>query len=197
MKIIFSFCFALLLSFNIFAAQPRGQYIQPNNLFPKVKVSTTLGDFVVELDRTKAPITVNNFLSYVVAKRYNNTIFHRLEHDFVLQGGGYTADFQSVEEFPQIVNESGNGVKNDEATIAMARQYTPHSATSQFFINLANNNSLNPGRNWGYTVFGSLVSGEEILEKLQEIQTGTSDELGWPNFPTTQIVIKHMEIMAE
>ena len=193
----------LFLLANLFAAslanavQPRGEFIQPDNLYPKVKVSTNLGDFVLELDRTKAPITVDNFLSYVAAKRYNNTLFFRLEHDFVLQGGGYTDKFESVEEFDEIVNESGNGLKNELGSVAMARQYTPHSATSQFFINLADNTSLNPGRNWGYTVFGSIVEGDEILEKLNTIETDISEELGWPNFPQEKIIINSVEIMAE
>ena len=181
----------------VHAAQPRGEFIQPDNLYPQVKISTNLGDFVIELDRTKAPITVDNFLSYVAAKRYDNTIFHRLEHEFVLQGGGYTDKFESVEEFDEIVNESGNGLKNELGSIAMARQYTPHSATSQFFINLADNTSLNPGRNWGYTVFGSIVFGEKILEKLYKIETDISEELGWPNFPKKKIIINSAEIMAE
>lgn len=179
------------------AALPRGEFIQPDNLYPQVKFVTNLGEFVVELDRSKAPITVNNFLSYVVAKRYDNTIFHRLEHEFVLQGGGYTTDYESIEEFDEIINESGNGLKNQEGTISMARQYTPHSATSQFFFNLADNDSLNPGRNWGYAVFGSISFGEEFLEKLNEIETDISEELGWPNYPKKNIVINSVQIMAE
>jgi peptidyl-prolyl cis-trans isomerase A (cyclophilin A) len=179
------------------AVQPTGQYVQPNNLFPKVLFVTSIGNITVELDRMKAPITVDNFLSYVDAKRYEDTIFHRLEHNFVLQGGGYTSKMESVEEFPQIVNESGNGVKNDQFSLSMARQYTPHSATSQFFFNLADNDSLNPGRNWGYTVFGNIIQGEDVLEKLEGIETDISPELGWPSFPTKQIVIIKVQILAE
>ena len=190
-------CLMLFLSTAVLAQQPRGEFIQPDNLYPKVKIVTNLGEFVVELDRARAPITVNNFLSYVAAKRYDNTVFHRLEHEFVLQGGGYTEKMESVEEFPEIINESGNGLKNELGSIAMARQYAPHSATSQFFINLADNNSLNPGRNWGYAVFGSIVEGDDILEKLETIETDTSPELGWPNFPTTTITIKSAQILAE
>ena len=99
--------------------------------------------------------------------------------------------------FEQLSPYHGNGLKNQEATIAMARQYSPHSATSQFFFNLADNDSLNPGRNWGYTVFGSFSFGEEFLEKLNEIETDTSEELGWPNYPTKNIVINSVRIMAE
>ena len=144
---------SLIFSAVVQSAQPRGEYIQPDNLYPKVKIITNLGELTIELDRVKAPITVDNFLSYVVAKRYDNTLFHRLEHDFVLQGGGFSTEMESVEEFPSIVNESGNGVKNDFGTIAMARQNAPHSATSQFFFNLGENKSLNPGRNWGFRTY--------------------------------------------
>lgn len=179
------------------ASQPTGEYIQPDNLFPKVVFVTSLGDITVELDRMKAAITVNNFLSYVADKRYEDTIFHRLEHDFVLQGGGYTTKMESVDEFPAIINESGNGIKNDQYTISMARKHTPHSATSQFFFNLADNDSLNPGRNWGYTVFGNIVSGEDVLEKLEGIETDISPELGWPSFPTKKIVLIKVQILAE
>ncbi len=198
-RLVITILLAVSLSFASVAnaAQPRGEFIQPDNLYPKVKISTNLGDVVLELDRVKAPITVNNFLSYVEAKRYDNTLFHRLEHEFVLQGGGYTTEFESVDEFDEIVNESGNGLKNEQGTIAMARQYAPHSATSQFFFNLSDNDSLNPGRNWGYTVFGYIAEGDEILEKLNEIETDTSPELGWPNFPKKNIVINSVEIMAE
>lgn len=197
MKILTATLFTLLWSFAVTAKQPRGEFIQPDNLYPQVKITTNIGAFTIELDRVKAPITSDNFLSYVDDKRYHNTVFHRLEHEFVLQGGGYTTDFQPVEVFPEIVNESGNGLKNELGSIAMARMYQPHSATSQFFINLADNNSLNPGRNWGYTVFASIVEGEEILEKLQDIETDVSPELGWANFPTKKIIIISAEILAE
>jgi len=195
--IYLAFAVILLTLSHSVRAQPKGEFIQPDNLFPKVKMTTNLGILVIELDRMKAPITVNNFLSYVVAKRYDNTLFHRLEHDFVLQGGGYTTEMESVTEYGQIVNESGNGQKNKLHTISMARQYTPHSATSQFFFNLADNKSLDPGRNWGYAVFGYVTEGEELFEKLYEIETGPTPELGWPSFPHDKIIIKTVEIVAE
>ena len=195
--LLFTLILSLIVANSQAAVQPTGEYIQPDNLFPKVMFVTSLGDITVELDRMKAAITVNNFLSYVAAKRYEDTIFHRLEHNFVLQGGGYTTKMESVDEFPAIINESGNGIKNDQYTISMARQYTPHSATSQFFFNLADNDSLNPGRNWGYTVFGNIVAGEDVLEKLEGIETDISPELGWPSFPTKKIVLIKVQILAE
>lgn len=190
-------CLFLMTSAASAAPAPRGEYVQPDNLYPKVKFITNMGELIVELDRAKAPITVNNFLSYVVAERYNNTQFHRLEPQFVLQGGGYTTEMESVTEYPPIVNESGNGLKNEQYSISMARQYTPHSGTSQFFFNLGDNKSLDPGRNWGYAVFGYVTSGEEIFEKIETITTGTSPELGWPSFPDKQIIILKIEVLAE
>lgn len=179
------------------APQPKGSFVQPDNLFPTIKMTTNFGELTIELDRVRAPITVDNFLSYVVAGRYDNTIFHRLEPNFVLQGGGYTVDMESVDEFEPIANESGNGLKNEQYTIAMARLYSPHSAKSQFFFNLADNKSLDPGRNWGYAVFGAVTFGEEILEKIKQIPTGTSEELGWPSFPEEKIVILKVEILEQ
>ena len=172
---------------------PRGEYIQTDNLFPKVKMITNLGEMIIELDRSKTKVTVDNFLSYVVAKRYDNTIFHRLEPEFVLQGGGYTTDIEQIKEFPEIINESGNGLKNNQFTISMARQYEPHTATSQFFFNLVDNDSLNPGKKWGYTVFGEVVEGFEVLEKAIEIGSEYSEELGWPNYPKKEINLNAFE----
>ncbi|GAB2990048.1 peptidylprolyl isomerase [Psychrosphaera aestuarii] len=176
---------------------PRGEYIQTDNLFPKVKMVTNLGDMIIELDRSRAKITVDNFLSYVVTKKYDNTIFHRLEPEFVLQGGGYTTDIEQIKEFPEIINESGNGLKNNQFTISMARQYEPHTATSQFFFNLVDNDSLNPGKKWGYTVFGEVVEGQSVLEKAIEIGSDFSEELGWPNFPNKKIEIISVQILSE
>lgn len=174
-----------------------GQFIQPNNLYPKVKLMTSFGDIVVELDRSKAPITVNNFLSYVKNKRYDNTLFHRLEPEFVLQGGGYDTNYQAIEESKAIFNESGNGMKNQLGTIAMARLNDPHSATSQFYFNLADNAHLDPGRNWGYAVFGYITEGQDVIEKIRAIQTDTSAELGWPNVPVEKVVLKTAVVLPE
>lgn len=174
-----------------------GQFIQPDNLYPKVRLITSHGDIEVELDRAKAPIAVNNFLTYVKKKLYDNTLFHRLESEFVLQGGGYDINYKAIDELKPIFNESGNGLKNQLGTIAMARLNDPHSATSQFYFNLNDNSHLDPGRNWGYAVFGYITSGQDVIEKIRAIQTDTSVELGWPNVPTEKVVIKTVLVLPE
>ncbi|QBL08692.1 peptidyl-prolyl cis-trans isomerase [Rheinheimera sp. D18] len=187
----------LLLVGNATAYANPGQFIQPNNLYPKVKLITSYGEIIVELDRSKAPISVNNFLSYVKQKSYDNTLFHRLEPEFVLQGGGYDANYKPIEELKAIFNESGNGLKNQLGTIAMARLTEPHSATSQFFFNLADNSHLDPGRSWGYAVFGYITSGLDVIEKISAIQTDTSVELGWPNVPVEKVLLKTVIVLPE
>lgn len=188
----------LLLVLLSFSCMPlAGQFVQPDNLYPKVRLLTSHGDIDVELDRAKAPITVNNFLSYVKKKQYDNTLFHRLESEFVLQGGGYDINYKAIDELKPIFNESGNGLKNQLGTIAMARLNDPHSATSQFFFNLNDNSHLDPGRNWGYAVFGYITAGQDVIEKIRAIQTDTSVELGWPNVPTEKVIIKTVLILPE
>lgn len=176
---------------------PKGQYMQPNNLFPKVRLLTSHGTLIVELDRIRAPIAVNNFLSYVSLKSYDNTLFHRLEPEFVLQGGGYKHNMTAVEEFKPIFNESGNGLKNRFGSIAMARQNDPHSATNQFFFNLNDNPNLDPGRGWGYTVFGQVQEGFEVLEAIKAIQTHVDPVTGWDNVPMSPIILKQVVLLPE
>jgi peptidyl-prolyl cis-trans isomerase A (cyclophilin A) len=194
---------ALITLFSISAVaavdmtKPTGKYVQQNNLFPKVKLVTSVGDIIVELDRTKAPLAVNNFLSYVNIKAYDNTVFHRLEPEFVFQGGGYKADMAPVEEFPAVFNESGNGAKNQFGSIAMARNNDPHSATSQFFFNLNDNPSLDPGKNWGYTVFGQIQDGFEVLDKIKLLETHTDETTGWQNVPKQPIILKQVILQPE
>jgi peptidyl-prolyl cis-trans isomerase A (cyclophilin A) len=189
--------FMALLGFSPYSLAEPGQFVQTNNLFPKVRISTSLGDIEVELDRSRAPISVNNFLSYVQDKRYNNTLFHRLEPEYVLQGGGYDTEFRPIAERASIFNESGNGLKNQYGTIAMARLNDPHSATSQFFFNLKDNPNLDPGSRWGYTVFGRITAGESVLENIREQATEVSAKLGWPNVPVEPIVIKMITVLPE
>jgi len=169
--------------------------VDPNNLFPKVKFETTMGDIIVELDRIKAPLTVDNFLTYVVSGEYNNTIFHRILSDFIVQGGGYDQNYSVKKVNGDIVNESGNGLKNDKGTIAMAKESRPHSANRQFFFNVADNASLNPGRQWGYAVFGAIVEGEEVIAKMAKVKTDYNDELGWEDVPVEKIILKKVTLL--
>jgi peptidyl-prolyl cis-trans isomerase A (cyclophilin A) len=163
--------------------------LDPNNIFPKVQLETSLGTIIVELDRIRAPITVDNFLTYVVTGEYNNTIFHRVIADFIVQGGGYDKNFLIKKVNGDIVNESGNGLKNSLGTIAMAKQNRPHTANRQFFFNAADNDSLNPGRRWGYTVFGAIITGEEVLAKMAAVQTDFNEEMAWQDVPVEPIIL--------
>lgn len=182
-----------LCSFSVGA----GQFLQPDNLFPRVKLITSEGEIVIELDRSRAPLTVNNFLSYVKRNAYNNTIFHRLIPDFVVQGGGYKPDFKAIDALPAVFNESGNGLKNQFGTIAMARLNDPHSATSQFYINLQDNPSLDPGSRWGYTVFGEVREGFEVLERIQQLATAVSEQTGWPDVPVEPLRLQQVILLPQ
>jgi peptidyl-prolyl cis-trans isomerase A (cyclophilin A) len=171
--------------------------VQPDNPFPRVVFVTSAGDITVELNREAAPLTVENFFRYVKKAQYNDTIFHRLVPDFVLQGGGYDKDFQEKPTFETIVNESGNGLLNEYGTIAMARERAPHTATRQFFFNLNDNSSLNPDNgDWGYTVFGRVVEGLDVLEKLAQLESLAYDkETGWRDVPAQPPVLKRIEVV--
>lgn len=186
MKKFISFFF-LLLTFQAFAA--KNLAIDPDNLFPKVKLETSKGVVIVELDRIKAPLTVDNFLTYVVAGEFNNTIFHRVIEDFIIQGGGYDKNFTERKVNQDIVNESGNGLKNETGTIAMAKESRPHTANRQFFFNLADNTNLDPGRQWGYTVFGNIVEGMEVIQEMAKVPTEYSDLMGWDDVPVEPIML--------
>ncbi len=143
---------------------------------PQVKIQTNHGDIIVELDVEKAPKTVANFLSYVEDGFYTNTIFHRVIDGFMIQGGGFTPRFERKPTQPPIINEADNGLKNDRGTIAMARTAEPHSATAQFFINVVDNHFLDHSaktpRGWGYTVFGKVVKGMNVVDTIRAIPTG-------------------------
>ncbi len=162
----------------------------PDNLFPIVELETSMGVVEVELNRMRAPITSNNFLRYVLEGEYDGTIFHRVMPGFVVQGGGYTVDIEEKTLHENILNESGNGLKNNTGSIAMARYDDPHSATRQFYFNMNNNTSLDPSpKNWGYTVFGTVVSGMEVLEAIAEVETGYSEALDAEDVPLTPVLL--------
>ncbi len=141
---------------------------------PQVKLSTNQGDIVLELDPSKAPKTVDNFLRYVKDKHYDGTVFHRVIDGFMIQGGGFTPDMQQKATRAPVELEAKNGLKNDRGTIAMARTGNPNSATSQFFINVVNNDMLNAPNpdGFGYTVFGKVVAGMEVVDKIRAAPTG-------------------------
>jgi peptidyl-prolyl cis-trans isomerase B (cyclophilin B) len=143
---------------------------------PVVQLETSMGEITIELNEEKAPKTVENFLNYVNSGHYEGTIFHRVIDGFMIQGGGMDAQMNEKKTNAPIENEADNGLKNDKGTIAMARTQDPHSATSQFFINVKDNDFLNhSGKNmqgWGYTVFGKVTDGMDVIEKMRSVATG-------------------------
>ncbi len=181
--------FSLLLFVLSLSANAQDGAIDPDNLFPQVKLETSMGVIIVELDRIRAPITVDNFLAYVVSGEYNDTVFHRIMPAFIVQGGGYTKDFELKKVNGNIINESGNGLKNEIGTIAMAKENRPHTANRQFFFNVADNSSLDPGRRWGYAVFGAIVEGQEVVDAMTLVKTDYNDEMDWENVPIKPIML--------
>ncbi len=160
-----------------------------------VTMKTSLGDVKLALDEEKAPISVANFLRYAKEGFYNGTIFHRVINGFMVQGGGYNENMIKKPTHDAIKNEAANGLKNDRGTLAMARTNAPHSATAQFFINLVDNDYLNhisPSQNWGYAVFGKVVKGMEIIDKMAEVEI--TRKKGMANVPTIPIIIQAMEV---
>ncbi|MDH4402413.1 MAG: peptidylprolyl isomerase [Burkholderiaceae bacterium] len=158
---------------------------------PRVKMTTSLGDIVITLDAAKAPKTVANFLAYVNDGFYNGTIFHRVIDGFMVQGGGFEPGLKQKPTKANVENEANNGLKNNKYTLAMARTSDPHSATAQFFINVANNDFLNhtapTAQGWGYAVFGEVTEGKDIVDKMRAVATANS---GFhQNVPTTDLVI--------
>jgi peptidyl-prolyl cis-trans isomerase B (cyclophilin B) len=145
---------------------------------PRVLLSTSHGDIILELDQGKAPISSENFLAYAADGHFDGTIFHRVIPGFMIQGGGFTADMRQKSTKAPIANEADNGLKNGRGTIAMARTSDPHSATSQFFINLTDNAFLDhkgkTPQGWGYAVFGEVVEGMEVVDAIARVATGTS-----------------------
>ncbi|MFQ6372165.1 peptidylprolyl isomerase [Shewanella sp. YIC-542] len=170
--------------------------IQQNNMYPQVALETTMGTIVVELDRSRAPLTVDNFLTYVVRGDYDNTIFHRVINNFVVQGGGYTPQLQPLAEDKPVVNESGNGLSNSMGTLAMARESAPHSATRQFYFNVADNRKLDPSpKRWGYAVFGEVTEGLQVLQQMAQVATGPNAALQWDDVPLSPIILKKARLL--
>jgi len=164
-----------------------------------VIIRTTFGEIKLELDAEKAPKTVANFLNYAREGFYDGTIFHRVIDNFMIQGGGFDTDMQQKASGAPIENEADNGLKNDFGTIAMARTNDPHSATAQFFINVKDNDFLNHrGKNpqgWGYTVFGKVSDGTEVLDKIRAVKT--SSRKGHQDVPVDPVIIESVVIVED
>lgn len=162
-----------------------------------VKLQTNFGVITLELDSDKAPETVQNFLNYVTNGFYDNTLFHRVIDDFMIQGGGFEPGMKQKKVQAPIQNEAANGLKNDAYTIAMARTADVHSATAQFFINVASNGFLNhkspSPQGYGYCVFGKVVEGQDIVDKIKKVKTG--DHAGHQNVPLEDVIIEKAEVI--
>jgi peptidyl-prolyl cis-trans isomerase B (cyclophilin B) len=188
----------LLLAAQVYSAETQAQA-------PIVNMQTTLGTIVIELNAEKAPNTVANFLRYVKEGFYNDTIFHRVIKGFMVQGGGFTMvqgagftkDFQQKKPHEPIRNEANNGLKNVRGTIAMARTSAPHSATAQFFINVVNNSFLDykksPRMGWGYAVFGKVIKGMNVIDKIEKVKTGRGGSFR-RDVPHPLIIIKKVTV---
>ena len=161
----------------------------------RVKLVTTHGDIVLELDGENSPATVKNFLQYVRDGHYDNTVFHRVIDGFMIQGGGFEPGMKQKPVRAAIAHEGANGLKNKRYTVAMARTNDPHSATAQFFINIADNDFLDykaPSANgWGYCVFGKVTAGQDIVDRIKAVPTGSIG--GHENVPTQDVVIQKAE----
>lgn len=186
-------CLAVLTA--ILLSVPGVAHAAGNN--PSVKLETSMGDIVVRLDAAKAPETVANFIAYVKAGHYDGTVFHRVINNFMIQGGGMTPDMKEKPAHKPIKNEAGNGLKNSKYTVAMARTSEPHSATSQFFINVKDNDFLDykapSGQGWGYAVFGKVIKGQEVVDKIKAVPTGNRG--AHQDVPHEAVILKKATLM--
>lgn len=163
----------------------------------RVRVTTNLGSFVIELQRDRAPLTVDNFLAYVRAGHYTNTLFHRVIANFVVQGGGVGLDYKAKPTLKPIPNEAGNGLKNLRGTVGLARASGPHTGDCQFYVNVADNGDLDPlPTRWGYAVFGHVVEGMEIVDRISVSPTGPMGPFK-QDAPLAAVVIQKIELLAE
>ncbi len=190
MKYLFTTLLALLLSC---AMQSSHSSTQGKKIM--IKLHTNHGVITLQLDAEKAPITVKNFVEYVNSGFYSNTIFHRVIGNFMIQGGGFEPGMKEKLTRASIQNEAANGLRNDTYTIAMARTSAPHSASAQFFINLKDNGFLDyPGQDgWGYCVFGKVVEGAEVVDKIGKVKTG--NRAGYGDVPAEDVIITKAEVV--
>ena len=188
-KLFIGMCLlAALNGINTFAAEKAAA--KPAR--PVVEIKTSMGNMQIELYPEKAPVTVKNFLNYVAKKRYNKTIFHRVINGFMIQGGGFDENLDKKPVMDPIENEADNGLSNKRGTIAMARTYIVDSATNQFFINLKDNSFLDhkDARNFGYCVFGKVIKGMDVLDKIAKVETARKK--GYKDVPKEPVIIKEI-----
>jgi peptidyl-prolyl cis-trans isomerase A (cyclophilin A) len=172
-------------------------FVTQSGAAERVRVTTNLGAFVVELQRDRAPLTVENFLGYVRAGYYTNMLFHRVIANFVVQGGGVGTDYKAKPARPPIANEAGNGLKNLRGTVGLARASGAHTGDCQFYINVADNADLDPlPTRWGYAVFGRVVEGMEVVDRISVSPTGSAGPFK-QDAPLQQVVIQKVEILAD
>ena len=193
----YSYVFSLLIVMCSSAFVAHANQQMENKIM--IKLSTSMGEITLELEAENAPITVENFLSYVDSGHYDNTIFHRVIPGFVIQGGGMASGMQEKQTGTPIQNEADNGLKNLTGAICMARTNEPHSATSQFFINLKDNHFLDHTEKteggWGYAVFGRVMSGMEVVEKVAAVDTGNVGNHS--DVPLEDVVLEKVERVAD
>jgi len=186
---------SLLLCFLLAPQLVAAQDASVASSAPRVRVVTTAGNFVIELDRNRAPLTVDAFLKYVNEGFYSGVIFHRVVAGFIAQAGGFTADMAQKTVTTNVFNESGNGLSNLRGSVGFARSVEPHSATSQFYVNLADNVDLNPRpTRWGYAVFGKVVEGMDVVDDIGHRPTGGAGSFT-SNVPVEPIVIERIELI--
>jgi cyclophilin family peptidyl-prolyl cis-trans isomerase len=160
---------------------------------PQVQVVTSMGNFTIELNAERAPLTVAHFLKYVDQGQYTGTIFHRVIPNFVIQGGGFDANYKAKPAPVKVVNESGNGLTNVRGTVGMARSSEPHSSDCQFYVNLFDNEALDPNKTrWGYAVFGKVVQGMDVVDRIGNVPTGARGNFK-EDAPLTPVVIERIE----
>ena len=192
MKNLFTALFAVLLCFAM-----QSSHSSTQGKKTMVKLHTNLGAITLQLDAEKAPNTVKNFLEYVNSGFYDNTIFHRVIDNFMIQGGGFEHGMKQKKTNAPIQNEAGNGLTNDKYTVAMARTSDPHSATAQFFINIKNNSFLNYSapnpQDYGYCVFGKVVEGTEVVDAIRNVKTGFN--AGHQDVPVEDVMITKAEVV--
>jgi cyclophilin family peptidyl-prolyl cis-trans isomerase len=189
--------FALLLSIAGVVLPLAALVAQEASTAPRVALETSMGRIVLELATDEAPVTTVSFIENVEAGLYDGTVFHRVLSDFMIQGGGYDTDLNLKETDKVLVNEADNGLSNDRGTVAMARKADPHSATSQFFINLVDNAYLNhqskSDAGWGYTVFGKVIEGMDVVDSIGVVKTGFAG--GMPDVPVEPVVIEKATVV--